>query len=96
MDNRTEILASFPRPFPLPAFDCFQYEIRRGKAWEIWSHVMMSGRQMVDTWEGMGGGGGRGRGGTIIVIPVEGDGIDYLPCKRSGSQSLEEQYKTGH
>ena len=30
-------------------FDRFQYEIQRGKAWEIWSHVMMSGRQMVGT-----------------------------------------------
>ena len=32
-----------PRPFPP---DRFQYEIRRGKAWEIWSHVMTSGRHM--------------------------------------------------
>ena len=30
-------------------FDCFQYEIQQGKAWEIWSRVMTSGRQMVGT-----------------------------------------------
>ena len=38
-----------PRPFPLPVFHRFQYEIRRGKAWEIWSRAVTSGRQMVDT-----------------------------------------------
>ena len=37
------------RPFQPPVFHHFQYEIQRGEAWEIWSHVMMSGRQMVDT-----------------------------------------------
>ena len=40
-----------PRPFPPPVFHRFQYEIRRGKAWEIWSRAMTSGRQMVDTRE---------------------------------------------
>ena len=38
-----------PRPFPPPVFHRFQYEIRWGKAWEIWSRAMTSGRQMVDT-----------------------------------------------
>ena len=33
----------------LPVFDCFQYEIRRGKAWEIWSCVVPSGRQVLNT-----------------------------------------------
>ena len=40
-----------PRPFPPPVFHRFQYEIWRGKVWEIWSCAMMSGRQMVDTRE---------------------------------------------
>ena len=40
-----------PRPFPPPVFHRFQYEIRWGKAWEIWSRAMTSGRQMVDTRE---------------------------------------------
>ena len=33
-----------PRLFSPPVFDRFQYEIRRGKAWEIWSCAMTSGR----------------------------------------------------
>ena len=36
----------FPPP---PLFDHSQYEIQRGKAWEIWSCAMTSGRQMVHT-----------------------------------------------
>ena len=35
-----------PRPFPPPAYSM---QILRGKAWEIWSHAMTSGRQRVDT-----------------------------------------------
>ena len=38
-----------PRPFPQPVFHRFQYEIRRGKAWEIWSRAVPSGRHVVDT-----------------------------------------------
>ena len=38
-----------PRLFPPPVFDRFQYEMRRGKAWEIWSRVVPSSRHMVDT-----------------------------------------------
>ena len=38
-----------PWPFPPPAFHRFQYGIRRGKAWEIWSRVMSSSRHKVDT-----------------------------------------------
>ena len=38
-----------PRPFPPPVFHHFQYEIRRGKTWEIWSRAMPSSRHMVDT-----------------------------------------------
>ena len=33
-------------PFPPPVFD---HLIQRGKAWEIWSHVVTSHRQRVDT-----------------------------------------------
>ena len=40
-----------PRPFPPPVFDrVYSMQIRRGKAWEIWSRVVTSGRQMVDTY----------------------------------------------
>ena len=38
-----------PRLFPPPLINCFQYEIWRGKACEIWSRALTSGRQMVDT-----------------------------------------------
>ena len=38
-----------PRPFPPPVFHRFQYEIRQGKAWEIWSRAMPSSRHKVDT-----------------------------------------------
>ena len=64
MDNRTGILASFPRPFPLPTFDCFQYEIRRGE-----------GLGDLVTCDDVGKTDGRHMGGvgegTTIVIPVE-------------------------
>ena len=36
-------------PFPLPIFDHFQYASTAGKAWEIWSRAVPSGRQMIDT-----------------------------------------------
>jgi len=38
-----------PRLFPPPVFDRLQYTNTEGKAWEIWSHVVTSGRQKVDT-----------------------------------------------
>jgi len=38
-----------PRLFPPPVFDHLQYANMEGKAWEIWSRAVMSGRQMVDT-----------------------------------------------
>jgi len=38
-----------PRLFPSPVFDCLQYANTGGKAWEIWSRAVMSGRQKVDT-----------------------------------------------
>ena len=38
-----------PRPFPSPVFDCLQYANMEGKAWEIWSRVVMPGRWRVDT-----------------------------------------------
>ena len=37
-----------PRPFPPPVFDCLQYANMGGKAWEIWSRAVISGRQKVD------------------------------------------------
>ena len=41
-----------PRPFPgrshLQYLIAYSMQIRRGKAWEIWSRAVMSGRQMVD------------------------------------------------
>ena len=47
-----EWLSVIPRLFPPPILDCLQYWYANmgGKAWEIWSHVVMSGRQRVDTW----------------------------------------------
>jgi len=50
-------------------------QIQKGKAWEIWSHVVMSGRQRVDT-----------RG--VVIIPVscqtipmrEQQMVLMLPC----------------
>ena len=33
---------------PTPVFDCLQYASMEGKAWEIWLHAIMSGRQRVD------------------------------------------------
>ena len=38
-----------PRLSPPPVFHRFRYEIRQGKAWEIWSCAMPSSRHMVDT-----------------------------------------------
>jgi len=38
-----------PRLFPPPVFDSLQYVNTKGKAWEIWSRAVTSGRQMVDT-----------------------------------------------
>ena len=38
-----------PRPFPPPVFDRLQYANTEGKAWEIWSCAVTSGRQKVDT-----------------------------------------------
>ena len=35
--------------FPAPVYDHFQYKIRWRKAWEIWSHAVPSGRNMVGT-----------------------------------------------
>ena len=48
----TVVLASFPPP---PAFDHCQHTNTEGKAWELSSRAVMSGRQRVDT---QGGGGG--------------------------------------
>jgi len=33
---------------PTPVFDRLQYASMEGKAWEIWLHTIMSGRQRVD------------------------------------------------
>jgi len=37
-----------PRPFYLWFLIALHYAIWRGKAWEVWSCVMTSGRQRVD------------------------------------------------
>ena len=40
-----------PRPFPhLQYLIACSMQIQRRKAWEIWSHVVTLGKQMVDTW----------------------------------------------
>lgn len=39
-----------PRSLPCPVFDHIQYANMREKACEIWSHAMMSSREIVDTW----------------------------------------------
>jgi len=44
------ILASFPGRSHLQYLIAYSMQIRRGKAWEIWSRAVMSGRQKVDTW----------------------------------------------
>jgi len=38
-----------PRLFPPPVFDYLQYANIEGEGREIWSHVVTSGRQRVDT-----------------------------------------------
>jgi len=53
-------VASFPGRSHLQYLIAYSMQIWRGKAWEIWSHAVTSGRQMVDTW---------GRCPTV-VIPV--------------------------
>ena len=42
-------LASFPGRSHLQYLIAYSMQIRRGKAWEIWSHAVMSGRQTADT-----------------------------------------------
>ena len=60
-------------------------KISGGKAWDIGSHVMTSGRQMVDT---------QGEVSNLFRVDPSlalrtTNSIDRLPCKHSG------QYKTG-
>jgi len=43
------ILASFPGHSYLQYLIAYSMQIWRGKAWEIWSCEVTSGRQMVDT-----------------------------------------------
>jgi len=38
-----------PRLFPPPVFNCLQYANMEGEGLEIWSRVVTSGRQRVDT-----------------------------------------------
>jgi len=42
-------VASFPGRSHLQYLIAYRMQIRRGKAWEIWSRTVTSGRQMVDT-----------------------------------------------
>ena len=39
-----------PRPFHLQSLITCSVQIRKGKAWEIWSCVVTSGRERIDTW----------------------------------------------
>ena len=43
-------LCLIPRPLPPPVTSILEF-LQRGKAWRIWSHIMTSGRQTVDTQE---------------------------------------------
>ena len=43
------LLASFPGRSHLQYLIAYSMQIWRGKAWEIWSCAITSGRQMVDT-----------------------------------------------
>ena len=45
----SQSLPSFPGHSHLQYLIDYSMQIRRGKAWEIWSRAVMSGRQMVDT-----------------------------------------------
>ena len=42
--------ASFPGRSHHPCLIACSMQIRRGRAWDIWSCVMTSGRQMADIW----------------------------------------------
>ena len=43
-------LSNSSQAFPPPVFDCTAVmQTWKGKAWEIWSRAVMSGRQRVDT-----------------------------------------------
>ena len=43
-------MASFPGCSHLQYLIAYSMQIQRRKAWEIWSHAVTSGRQMVDVW----------------------------------------------
>ena len=60
------------RLFPPPVFDHLQYVSMEGKAWEIWSHAVTLGRQMVDTHG--------------VVPSKESQSISYNFCWRAGGQ----------
>ena len=47
--KRGYVVASFPGRSHLQYLIAYSMQIRRGKAWEIWSRAVTSGRQMVDT-----------------------------------------------
>ena len=48
-EPREKSVASFPGRSHLKYLIAYSMQIRRGKAWEIWSCAVMSGRQKVDT-----------------------------------------------
>jgi len=60
-------LASFPGLSHLQYLIAYSMQIQRGKAWEIWSRVVMSGRQKVDTRRG---GVRRGISKPFLVLSV--------------------------
>jgi len=44
------MISLIPRLFPPPVFDRLRYANTKGKAWEICSRAVTSGRQKVDIW----------------------------------------------
>jgi len=56
----TFCIASFPGHSHLQYLIAYSMQIQRGKAWEIRSRAVTSGRQMVDTWGAV----------PTVVIPV--------------------------
>ena len=45
-----KIASLIPRPFPPPVFDRLQHRNTEGKAWEVRSRAVTSGRQRVGAW----------------------------------------------
>ena len=89
-----------PRPFPLPVFHRFQYEIQRGKTWEIWSRAMPSSRQHGRHTEG---GAQRRILTSCVVLSIQWldirafarQTIDTVRCSQRGDGSTRNRYFNG-